>query len=140
MGKWIEESDYKSSCVQCHAEISKGSRFWWKRKGVYLCELCGSLAEHEEPSVGGNERGVLSDLGKLPDEATESTEAQMTLYMARQIDNSEVAPRDVPAMNLQMRQNLDALRARFPDAGEEDVTNEARSARDAFLGATFKDD
>lgn len=139
MGKWIEESDYKASCVQCHTEISRGTRFYWKRKGVYLCELCGSLAEHEEPEVGDNEQGVISDLEKMPAEAAESTEAQMTLYMARQIDNSEVAPRDVPAMNLQMRQNLEALRARFPDAGEEDITNTSRSARDKFLESTFDD-
>jgi hypothetical protein len=139
MGKWIEESDYKASCVQCHTEIARGTRFYWKRKGVYLCELCGSLAEHEEPEVGRNEQGVLNDLAMMPDEAAESTEAQMTLYMARSIDRSEVAPRDIAPLNLQMRQNLDALRARFPETGEEDITNVSRSARDKFLESTFED-
>lgn len=137
MSKWIEEADRKTSCAKCKAKIEIGERFYYKSRGVYYCELCGSLAEHEEPQVGDIEQGVLNDLAQLPEEAAGTSTAQNTLYIARQIDMGDVAPRDLAPLNKEMRQNISELRERFPDADDEDVTDQARSKRDKFLGATY---
>lgn len=138
--KWIEEADRKTSCSKCKARIEVGERFYYKSRGIYLCELCGSLAEHEEPEVGRIEQGVLNDLSQLPEDASGTTLAQNTLYMARSMDAGDVAPRDIAPFNKEMRQNIAALREMFPDADENDVTDQARSKRDRFLGATYEED
>lgn len=139
MSKWIEESEHKGSCVRCHESIDKGARIYWVRRGVVMCELCGSLAEHEEPEVGYIERGVLNDLAHLPEEASDTTLAQTTLYMARAMDRNEVAPRDVAPYNKEMRQNIAALKEMYPSEGEDDITDQSRSKREKFLGATFEE-
>lgn len=139
MGKWIEEADRGITCQRCKAKVPKGERFWYQRKGVYYCELCGSLAEHEEPEVGSQERGVMNDFAKLPPEAAESTLGQSMLYMAKQLDSGDVAPRDVPPYMNQLRQNLDALKMQYPPTGDDDITDQSRSKREMFLGATYKE-
>lgn len=140
MGKWIEEAERGITCQRCKTKVPKGERFWYQRKGVYYCELCGSLAEHEVPEAGKMERGVLKDFSSLPEEAAESTLGESMLYMARQLDSGDVAPRDVPPYMNQLRQNMDALRLMYPPTGEDDVTDQARNRRDAFLAATFKEE
>lgn len=138
MTAWIEATR-KGKCSRCHRDIKPGEQLFIKSRGVYMCELCGSLAEHEVPEVGSIQQGVLADLSALPEEASSTTLAQAMLYMARQIDADEVAPRDVAPLNKELRQNLAALKELFPETSDDDVTDQARSARDKFLGATFEE-
>jgi hypothetical protein len=139
MGKWIEEAERGITCVKCKSKVAKGDRFWYHRKGVYMCELCGSMAEHEEPEVGAVEQGVLTDLAEMPDEASGTTLAQITLKMARDIDRDEIQPRDLAPYNKEMRQNIAALKELFPPAGEDDPTDIARKNRERMLGEDFEE-
>jgi hypothetical protein len=139
MSKWIEESEHRGECARCREGIGKGQRIYWVRRGVVMCELCGSLAEHEVPETGAIERGVLTDLGTLADEASETALAQTTLYMARALDRNEVAPRDVAPYNKEMRQNITALKDTYAETGDDDATDLSRSKRDKFLGATYEE-
>lgn len=136
MGKWIEEAERKLTCARCHARVEEGQRFWYARKGVYYCELCGSIAEHEEPEVGEHESGVLEDLKQLPPEAADRTLAKTMLMLARRIDSGDVADRDYPAMIQQLRQLLGQLKLDYPPEPEDDDTEKSRKKREAYLRAT----
>jgi len=131
--KWIDAAERKTQCSRCKAIIEIGQRFYYLRRGVYLCELCGSLAEHEEPEIGKIEGGVLKDLEALPDEASEGTIAQMMLSMARRIDYGDVADRDVAPITKEIRQMYTQLKLDYPPKPEEDDTEKTRRRREKML-------
>lgn len=133
MGKWIEEADRKTSCKRCNARIEVGERFYWQRKGTYLCELCGSMAEHEEPEVGEVEAGVLEDLKQLPPEAGDRTIAKLMIKTARLIDSGEVADRDIAPLLKESRTQLVQLKDQFPPEPEDDETEKKRKRREKRL-------
>jgi len=131
--KWIESADRKTSCARCKALIEVGQRFYFLRRGTYLCELCGSIAEHEQPEVGEVESGVLKDLDELPDEAAERTLAKLMLHTARRIDNGDVADRDIASLLKELRQMSSQLKLDFPPEPEEDDTEKSRKRRERML-------
>lgn len=131
--KWIEHSEHNGSCSRCRAQTLVGQRIYWLRRGTVLCELCGSLAEHEEPETGKIESGVLKDLSSLPAEASEGTIAQMMLSMARRIDNGDVADRDVAPITKEIRQMYTQLKLDYPPEPEEDDTEKTRRRREQML-------
>lgn len=133
MAKWIESSERKTSCARCHAVIEVGQRFYWQRKGTYLCELDGSIAEHEEPVIGDYESGVLEDLKQLPPEAADRTIAKLMLGVARRMDGGDVADRDLPPMVLQLRAMLTQVKDLYPAEPEDDDTEKARKRRESRL-------
>jgi hypothetical protein len=133
MARWIESADRPASCARCRRPIDIGHRFYYLRRGTYLCELDGSLAEHEEPEVGPVESGVLEDLDKLPEEASKGTIAQLMLKTARLIDSGEVADRDIAPLLKESRTQLAQLKNDYPPAQEDDETEKARNRRAKFL-------
>jgi SpoVK/Ycf46/Vps4 family AAA+-type ATPase len=100
---------------------------------VYLCELCGSIAEHEEPETGEVESGVLADLATLPPEASDRTIAKMMIAMARRIDYGDVADRDVAPITKEIRQMYAQLKLDYPPEPEEDDTERTRRRREKML-------
>lgn len=133
MARWIEGADRLTSCARCHARIEVGQRFYYLRRGTYLCEMDGSLAEHEVPEVGDVESGVLEDLDLLPEEASNRTLAKVMLKTARLIDSGEVADRDIAPLLLQLRATLKQLQDDFPPAQEDDDTEKTRKRRERLL-------
>lgn len=131
--KWIEESERKGQCSRCKAVWEAGQRFYWLRRGTYLCELCGSIAEHEEPEIGEIESGVLEDLKQMPPEASDRSIARLMISMARRIDNGDVADRDVAPLVKELRTMLIQLRDMYPAEPEDDDTERARKRREQRL-------
>jgi len=131
--RWIEEAERGLSCARCHARVEVGQRFYYLRKGTYLCELCGSVAEHEEPEVGEVESGVLEDLKQLPPEAADRTLARMMVVTAQRIDNGDVADRDIAPLLKEIRQMLSQLKDDYPPEPEDDDTEEKRKRRQQRL-------
>jgi recombinational DNA repair protein (RecF pathway) len=133
VARWIEQADRLTSCARCHARIEVGQRFYYLRRGTYLCEMDGSLAEHEVPEVGEVESGVLEDLDLLPPEASKRTLAKLLIKTARLIDSGEVADRDVAPLILQQRATLKQLQDDFPPAQEDDDTEKTRKRIEKLL-------
>lgn len=133
MSRWIESADRVTSCARCKARIEIGQRFYYLRRGTYLCEMDGSLAEHEEPEVGEVESGVLEDLGKLPPEAAHGTIAKLMIKTARLIDSGEVADRDIAPLLKESRTQLAQLKDQYPPAQEDDDTEKTRKRRERLL-------
>ena len=133
MTKWIEEADRKTSCSKCKARIEVGQRFYYARRGTYYCELCGSVAEHEEPEVGGVESGVLTEFAKMPEEAAYGLIAQLMLTTAKRIDSGEVADRDIAPLLKEARTQMLQLKDQYPPEPEDDDTAKKRKARERRL-------
>jgi hypothetical protein len=116
-------------CVSCKLPISPGADLFIKSKGVYYCADCGLVAEQGVNQVqpGGIEESFLKDLDEFPDDAAATTLAVATRYMARQLDNGEVAPREVTAYIKEVRLNLMQLRELFPPDEDSDDTEERRT-------------
>lgn len=131
--KWIENAERNTSCARCHAQITVGQRFYYLKRGTYLCELCGSIAEHEVPEVGEVESGVLKDLDDLPPEAAERALAKLALNNARRVDHGEVADRDIAPLYKELRQMMAQLKLDFPPKPEEDDTEKSRRRREQML-------
>jgi hypothetical protein len=133
MARWIESADRLTSCARCHARIEVGQRFYYLRRGTYLCEMDGSLAEHEVPEVGPVESGVLEELDKLPEEATKGVIAQLMIKTAKLIDSGEVADRDIAPLLKESRTQLAQLKNDYPPAQEDDETEATRKRRERLL-------
>ena len=131
MGYWFT-AKRDSPCKHCNKPLLAGAEVYMKTKGVVLCHACGLLSEatSDSPAVGAMRAAVLKDLAAFPDEATESTIAQTTLYMASQLDAGDVSPREVTNYTKEIRINLMQLRELYPPAGEEDATDRARRQRE----------
>lgn len=98
-----------------------------------MCELCGSIAEHELPETGELENGVLRDLALLPPDASEGSTAKMMLFYAKRLDCGDVADRDVAPMTKELRQLLVQIKLEFPVKAEDDDTEKARKRRMRML-------
>lgn len=116
------------SCRGCKELIVPGDRIWIKAKGVYYCNSCGLIAEQNLGEVvsGGIEEGLIKDLDQFPDEAADTVLAKMALSMARQLDQHDVAPREVTQYTKEIRLNFLQLRDLYPPEGEEDDTDNRR--------------
>lgn len=131
--KWIEAAERNTACSRCHAAIAAGQRFYYLKRGTYLCELCGSLAEHEVPETGEVESGVLKDLADLPDEAANHAIAKLALNNARRIDSGDVADRDIAPLYKELRQMISQLKLDYPPDPEDDATEKSRKRRERLL-------
>jgi hypothetical protein len=118
-------------CPNCRSPWAPGEPIF-NRGGVWLCAGCGTIAEAdgEQVKVGGIEESAIKDLGKLPDEARDGAFASAILFMARQLDNGDVSPREVTMYTKEIRLNFMQLRDMFPPEGEGDETDKARDRRE----------
>lgn len=86
------------------------------------------------PAMGANEAGVMHDLESFPFDAQEGALAQTMIYLARQLDQDGVIPRDTAAYVTTIRQNLVALREMYPPKQEADETSQAQDRRMNAMG------
>jgi hypothetical protein len=116
-------------CRGCKQPIPPGGDIYLKSKGVYYCNTCGIVVEVAGDSVviNGMEEGLIKDLEKMPPEAADTAIAKTTLYMARQLDQGEVSPREITQYTKEIRLNYLQLLELFPPAGEEDDTEQKRA-------------
>lgn len=130
-GKWITATK-DGKCKHCTQPVMTGESLYAKSRGVYLCTACGTTAELTEGMVtaGGIEEAALKDLQTFPEEARETAMAVSMLYLARQLDQGDVSPREVTLYTKEMRLLLMQLRDLFPVEGEEDVTDKAQQNRE----------
>jgi hypothetical protein len=129
MGTWFP-AKRDSKCSHCPNRIAKGDDIYAKSTGIYLCQGCGLLAENAPQVTGDVETSVLTELGKLPPEAGEGALAQSMLYLARQLDQGDVGPREVPNYTKEIRIGLMSLHDMFPASDDDDETDAARSKRE----------
>lgn len=117
-------------CVACGQPILPGSDVWIKSKGVYYCASDGALKEAagDEIKAGGIQEALIRDLEHFPGEAADTTLAKAALYMAAQLDDGEVAPREITQYTKEIRLNLLQIRDLYPPAEDGDDT-EDRAAR-----------
>jgi hypothetical protein len=115
-------------CKGCKAPCPPGTDIYVKSKGVYYCAGCGTLAENAPSDVkpGGIEEGFVKDLAKYPPESLETSLARQALYMARQLDDGDVSPREVTQYTKEIRINLLAIMDMFPDEDDTDDTETRR--------------
>ena len=132
MGSWFEARKKDGSCSACGVPVAEGERMFAVRRGYYTCEPCGFLRESAEVSgdQGAVEASVVESLKAFPPEAYGSAIAQSMLYLARQLDRSEVGSRDVPAFTKEIRQGLAQLAIMYPPTPEDDATDAAQKRRD----------
>lgn len=116
-------------CRTCRTPILPGTEIWIKAKGVYYCNACGIEAENGLGTVkaGGLEEAFIKDMGMLPDQAADTSLAVAALYMARQLDAGDVAPREVTQYTKEIRLNLLQLHELYPPAEDGDDTEERRA-------------
>lgn len=128
--RFVAKRDGK--CGHCHQPYAAGEEIYAKTAGVYLGMTCGCgmLAENETPVAGPRETAVLNDLARLPGDAQQSMIAQNMLGMARQLDEGDVAPRDVPNYTKELRLNQMQLADMFPAIEDEDETETVRRKRE----------
>jgi hypothetical protein len=129
MGRWIE-AKRDGRCQHCSNPVTAGQEIWAKASGVYYCQGCGLLDENSESVVGAIETAVMQELAKLPLEAGQGTHAQTMLYLARQLDAGDVAPREVTNYTKEIRLNLLSLQDAFPASEGDDETEDARRKRE----------
>lgn len=115
-------------CRGCKEALLPGSPIWIKSKGVYYCNSCGLIAEQNlgEIKPGGIEEGLIRDLGKFPEEAIDTALSKSALYMARQLDNGDVAPREVTQYTKEIRLNFLQIMELYPPEEEADDTEDRR--------------
>lgn len=133
MGTWYEEASRKSQCVRCHQIVEIGQRIYQVRRGTYMCELCGSMAEHEEPEIGDTESGVLEELKQMPPEASDRTLSKLMIATARRLDSGDVADRDYAGLVKELRTMVVQLQQQFPAEPEDDDTERTRKRRETRL-------
>lgn len=131
MGTWFD-ARRTSRCARCKGEITEGDNAYRERAGVILCGACGQESELAAPAKGDIERAVCHDLSQYPEEEKvfETAFAQTAIYMARQLDQGDVSPREVTQYTKEIRLNLMQLADLFPPAAEGDDTDQAREKRE----------
>lgn len=126
MGTWFS-AKRDGKCAHCKKAITKDDEVYQKSKGVTLCGECGLVADNTPSDRGSIEEGVERDLAQFPPEVHEQALAQVMLYLAKQLDQGEVSPRDVGTVTKEIRMNLMQLRELYPPAEGEDETDQARA-------------
>lgn len=129
MGTWFD-AERKGKCSNCRKAVAVGDEMYAKSKGVYLCSDCGTLAEATAPETGAQEKSCLYFLEKLPEEAVNGPLAQGMLYLARQLDQNDVSPREVTNYTKEIRLNMMQLRDLFPPDEGDDDTDIVRQRRE----------
>jgi len=116
-------------CRTCKVPIAPGTEIFIKSKGVYYCPACGVGAEENmgQMVVSGLEEAFLRDMEALPDQAADTVLAKSALFMARQLDQGDVAPREVTQYTKEIRLNLLQLHELYPPAEDGDDTEERRA-------------
>jgi hypothetical protein len=131
MGSWFT-AKRDGKCKHCGAPFSAGDDVYAKGAGVYLggdCG-CGHVAESEPVIAGPRETAVMRDLAKLPEEAAQTMIAANMIGMAKQLDDGDVAPREIPNFTKELRLNLMSLLDAYPAGEDDDETEEARRKRE----------
>jgi hypothetical protein len=130
MGRWIE-ARRDGRCQHCGKAFAPGDQIWAKSAGVYYGAECGCglLDENSAVSAGEIEASVLADLARLPLEAGDTALAKSMLYLARQLDARDVAPREVTNYTKEIRLAFLSLKDEYPVGEENDETDEARQRR-----------
>lgn len=115
-------------CRGCRNPVPPGSEVYIKSKGVYYCADCGLVAENapNEVKEGGIAEGLLKDLSQFPEEAADTAMAKAALMMARQLDDGDVAPREVPQYTKEIRLMILQVRELFPSTDDDDDTETRR--------------
>lgn len=132
MGTWFEATR-DGKCSHCkRPNLLAGTQIYARSKGVYLCTECGSAAQATEGMViaGGIEEATLSDLNSFPEEARAHHMAVSMLYLARQLDQRDVSPREVTLYTKELRLLYMQLRDLFPEKTEDDATDVASQRRE----------
>lgn len=131
MGSWFDASR-ESKCKHCGKAVKVGDQLFAKSKGVYLCFGCGTAAEATSglAVTGGIEEATIRDLGTFPEEARETTMAVSMLYLARQLDQMDVSPREVTLYTKELRLLFMQLRELYPEQTEDDATDVASRRRE----------
>ena len=126
--RW-EPSQGPVRCKGCKQPVPPGTDIFIKSKGVYYCSECGIVAENagDEVKAGGIEEAFIKDLARLPEEAADNSLAIASRYMARQLDQFEVGPREVTQYTKEIRLNLLQLHELYPPAEDGDDTEERRA-------------
>jgi hypothetical protein len=123
-----------SLCSRCPREIKKDDTIRGAGRGEYVCWECAQVIQRAMPAMGANEAGVMHDLESFPFDAQEGALAQTMIYLARQLDQDGVIPRDTAAYVTTIRQNLVALREMYPPKQEADETSQAQDRRMNAMG------
>lgn len=115
-------------CCHCKKPIAPGEDIWIKSKGIYYCAGDGLLKEasSDEIKPDGLEEAVIRDLDKLGDRAAETSMAKSALYLAKQLDDGEVAPREVTQYSKEIRLMIMQLYDLYPPADDQDDTETRR--------------
>lgn len=132
MGTWFEATR-DGKCSHCkRPNLLAGTQIYARSKGVYLCTECGSAAQATEGmvSAGGLEEASISDLETFPEEARKTSMAVGMLYLARQLDQGDVSPREVTLYTKELRLLFMQLRELFPEKAEDDATDVASQRRE----------
>lgn len=110
-------------CRACKLPIAPGEDIFIKSKSVYYCATDGPLAEAagNEVKAGGLEEAFLRDLDAFPDEAGDLVLAKAALFMARQLDQGDVGPREVTLYTKEIRLNLLQIRELYPPDDDDDM-------------------
>jgi hypothetical protein len=86
--------------------------------------------------MGPIERGVRTDLRKMPDDLRKGALAQTALMLSRQLDSSQeymMQPRDLASFVAQLRHCMTQLREWAPGEARGDATDAARVKRENRL-------
>jgi hypothetical protein len=112
----------------CGLPITPGEEVWIKTKGVYYCHDCGTVAEAagDEVKPGGILEATIKDLTAFPDEAADTSLAKLACYMAKQLDDGEVAPREITQYTKEIRLTILQIRDLYPPAEDDDDTENRR--------------
>jgi hypothetical protein len=131
VGSWFDAKK-DGKCTNCKTPVLAGDQMYAKSRGVYLCESCGGIAQATEGmvSTGGIEEATISDLETFPEEARKTSMAVSMLYLARQLDQGDVSPREVTLYTKELRLLYMQLRDNYPEQTDDDATDQAQSARE----------
>jgi len=131
MGHWFQ-AGRDGKCAHCKKPFKAGDDVYAKNAGVYLGQDCGCghVAENEPVIAGPRETALMEDLSRLPAEAVNTLIVQNMIGMARQLDEGDVAPREVTNYTKELRLNWLTLQDAYPPADEDDETGEARKKRE----------
>jgi hypothetical protein len=131
MADWFEAKK-NGKCKHCFKDVAAGDQMYAKSRGVYLCGECGAAASATEgmTAAGGIEEATLRDLGNFPPEARETSMAVSMLFLARQLDQGDVSPREVTLYTKELRLMFMQLKDLYPETQDNDETDTARQRRE----------